>query len=247
MARILFMIGGESASGKSASLMNLKNPERIFYLGTESNKPLPFPDKFKKLINGLQDPKDIWDLFNTLENSDDFDTIIIDSITFLMDMYESVYIHGSSDSRTEWGNYQQFFKRLMQDVVSKSTKNWIITAHVAAELMNNGNYRYFVPVKGALAKQGLEAYLSIIVYARKVKIDELEEMPYDGNLLHITARDRAVGYKHVFQCEVTKEYADSKIRAPIGCFSPEQIYMDNDAQMLLEHLEKYYGLEPQNP
>ena len=39
MARLLLMVAGESGQGKSASLMNFRTPESVFYLGTESNKP----------------------------------------------------------------------------------------------------------------------------------------------------------------------------------------------------------------
>ena len=81
--------------------------------------------------------------------------------------------------------------------------------------------------------------ISNVVYTRRVNIKELEALPYDPNLLTITARDRAVGYKHVFQCEVTKDFANSKIRSPIGCFAENQIFMNNDCQMLLDHLAEY--------
>lgn len=242
MEKLLFLIAGTSSQGKSVSLMNLRNPEGVFYLGTEANKPLPFPDKFKKLKSGLNDPKDIFTVFEEVEKMDDVHTVVIDSITFLMDMYETFHIYGAVDSRAEWGNYQQFFKRLMQETVTKSSKNWIFIGHNSEELQGDGTYKYYVPVKGALAKQGLESYFSIVVYARRVKIDYLEEHTYDPELLRITERERHLGYKHVFQCDVTKEMPNSRIRAPIGCFSHNQIFMDNDAQLLIDHLGKYYGI-----
>lgn len=40
MAKLLVMIAGESGQGKSASLMNFRKPESVFYLGVEANKPL---------------------------------------------------------------------------------------------------------------------------------------------------------------------------------------------------------------
>ena len=39
MSKLLVMVAGESGQGKSASLMKFRNPESVFYLGTESNKP----------------------------------------------------------------------------------------------------------------------------------------------------------------------------------------------------------------
>lgn len=157
MANHLLMICGFPASGKSSSLMYLQKPEGVLYIGTESNKPLPFPDKFKKIKGGLKNPNDIFELFQSLEQNENIHTIVIDSINFLMDMFETMNIYGSKDSRAEWGNYQQFFKRIMQEHVAKSSKNWIFTAHVKSELQGNGDYRYSVPVKGALKEQGLIA------------------------------------------------------------------------------------------
>ena len=39
MARMLLLVAGTAASGKSSSLMNLRDPEKVLYLGTEANKP----------------------------------------------------------------------------------------------------------------------------------------------------------------------------------------------------------------
>lgn len=241
MTRQLILIAGESGTGKSASLMNIRDPQRTFYLSTEANKPLPFPNKFKVPSATLSSPLQVIPLFKKLEEIDEIDTIVIDSITFLMDMYESQEVLKATDTRKAWGDYQQFFKTIMQEIVQNSTKNWVFIAHNTAELTNNGTYKYYVPVKGALKNQGLEAYYSLIVYTRRVTIDELESYPYDEDLLHITERDRMVGYKHVFQCEVTKDFANSRIRSPIGAFAPNQIFMDNDVQLLMDHLAKYYG------
>lgn len=95
---LLVMIAGESTGGKSASLMNLRNPEGVFYLNTEAMKPLPFPDKFKKLLSGLNNPNDIFALFNKVEQMEDIHTIVIDSLTFLMEMFESMNVLTASNT-----------------------------------------------------------------------------------------------------------------------------------------------------
>lgn len=243
MANHLLMCCGFPSAGKSTALMNLKNPEGVFYLGTESNKPLPFPDKFKKLTEGLQNPNDVFQLFHQLEEMPEIHTVVVDSINFLMDMFETMNIVGAKDSRAEWGNYQQFFKRIMQEYVSKSKKNWIFTAHVNAELLPTGDYRYSVPVKGALKAQGLEAYFSIIVYARNMSLKELEPYQTDESLFKLTVKEERNKTKRVFQCDVTPDMVQSGIRAPIGCFNDSQIFMDNDFDKLLSHLDSYYGKE----
>lgn len=245
MAKHIVLIAGVSASGKSASLRNLKNQERVFYLNTEM-KPLPFSNKFKTLKNGLENPMDIFPLFQQLEEKEDIDIIVIDSLTFLMDKFEDKYISGNRGSGSSvydsWIQYNQFFKNLVQGVIPKSSKTWIILAHNREELTNSGNYKYFVPIKGSLKNTGIEAYFTTVIYTRRIPIDELKQFTYDENYLQITPRDEAVGYKHCFQCEPTRDIADCRIRSNIGCFNEKQVFINNDCQLLLDHLDKYYGL-----
>ena len=44
----LVLLCGKSATGKSASLVDIKNPEGVMYLNCENNKKLPFNSKFKE-------------------------------------------------------------------------------------------------------------------------------------------------------------------------------------------------------
>lgn len=93
----LVLISGMSATGKSASLRNLKNQEKWFYANCEAGKSLPFKNKFKDLK--IEDPNQIFEVFDhAIENPDECEGIIIDSLTFLMDMYESQYVLNSSNT-----------------------------------------------------------------------------------------------------------------------------------------------------
>lgn len=92
----LVLIAGSSATGKSASLRDIKNPEGVMYLGTEAGKRLPFPAKFKRLT--VIDPHQVLQALDQAEQMDDIHTIIIDSLTFLMDMYETNYVLTSSNT-----------------------------------------------------------------------------------------------------------------------------------------------------
>jgi hypothetical protein len=155
----LVLICGTSGGGKSASLRNIPDPEGVIYLNCESGKLLPFQSKFKTLV--ITDPMDVYQAFTEAENMPTIHTIIIDSVTFLMDMFESVYVIGSSDTMKMWGEYQQFFKNLMQQYVAKSTKNVIFTAHTL-NVLNESEMvvECKVPIKGALKNNGLEALLN---------------------------------------------------------------------------------------
>lgn len=115
----------------------------------------------------------MYEAFEWAETQPEYTTIVIDGLNFLMDMFESTYIIGNADSRSAWGDYAQFFKNLMQKHVASSTKNVIFTAHVKTTYNETEMaMETKVPIKGALANQGIEAYFSCIVYAKKMKLSE---------------------------------------------------------------------------
>ncbi|MGL5582155.1 MAG: AAA family ATPase, partial [Cetobacterium sp.] len=162
----LVLIAGMSTAGKSASLMDIPDQEGVMYLNCEAGKPLPFPNKFQKFT--ITDPYQVYEAFDEAENMPEIHTIVIDTITFLMDMFESLYICGSSNSMQGWSDYFQYFKNLMQDKVAKSTKHVIVLAHTEL-ILNESNMELEtkIPVKGSLKKNGLEAYFTTIVYAKR--------------------------------------------------------------------------------
>lgn len=234
----LVLIGGESGSGKSTSLMNLKNHEKVMYLNCESGKRLPFRNKFKGFT--ITDPYQVLEAFDHAANNPDYDTIVIDTLTFLMDMFESQYVINSPNTMQAWGQYQQFFKTLMQDKVASSDKSVIILAHTRSEYDEKDlGMKVNVPVKGSLKNNGIEAYFSCVVATKKVSLKDLED--YRSDLLHITEQDQMLGYKHVFQTQLTKATIGERIRSPMGLFSMKQTFIDNDAGMLLDHLREYYA------
>lgn len=132
---------------------------------------------------------------------------------------------------------------MQQTYIANSTKNIILLAHLVEELTPQGESKQYVKVKGALATQGLEAFESIVIYSTKKSIEFLEDYGYDPELLHITDEDRDNGFKYVYQTRVTKDTINSRIRGPMGLFSKNQTYIDNDAELLLQYLESYYGME----
>lgn len=86
----LVLLCGKSATGKSASLMGLQNPEGVMYLNCEAGKKLPFKAKFKQYV--ITDPLQINEAFDAAENMPEVHTIVVDSLTYLLDMYESTYV-----------------------------------------------------------------------------------------------------------------------------------------------------------
>ncbi len=246
----LILISGPSATGKSASLRNLRDPEGVLYANCESGKKLPFPNKFAKFT--ITDPYQVIEIFNHLAANDyvidhpqlgkkvKIHTVVIDSLTFLLDMFESVYIFNAHDGQRAWAAFQQFFKTLMQDKVASATCNVIFTAHTITDINKSEMVMETkVPVKGALKNNGIEAYFSCVVSSKKVPVKDLES--YKNDMLDITEEDQALGFKYVFQTRLTKDTTHERIRSPMGMFSAAETFIDNDVQKLLDHLHSYYS------
>ena len=124
------LIVGFSTTGKSASLRNIRNQERWGYGNCEAGKRLPFKNKFQQFR--VEDPYQIHEMFDHYTNAgaDEIDGLIVDSITFMMDMFESQYVINSANTMKAWGDYAQFFKVLMQQKVTAFGKPVLMLAHV---------------------------------------------------------------------------------------------------------------------
>lgn len=234
----LVLLGGKSATGKSASLMGLANPEGVMYLNCEAGKKLPFKAKFKQYT--ITDPLQIYEAFDAAENMPEVHTIVVDSLTYLMDMYESVYVITSTNTMQAWGQFAQYFKNLMQQYVARSTKNVIFIAHTL-DTMNESEMvmETKVPVKGAVKNNGVESYFSVVIASKKVQIKHLKE--YGSPLLNITPEEEALGYKYVFQTKLTKETVNERLRGPLGLFDTKETFIDNNMQLVLDRLHEYYA------
>ena len=233
----LVLLGGKSATGKSASLMQIKNPEGVMYLNCEAGKRLPFKSKFKEFT--ITDPLQINEAFDAAETMPEVHTIVVDSLTYLLDMYESVYVLNSPNTMQAWGQFAQYFKTLMQQYVAKSTKNVVFIAHTLdnvneAEMIMETK----VPVKGALKNNGIESYFSVVIASKKVPLKTLKD--YKSALLNITPEEEALGYKYVFQTRLTKETVNERLRGPLGLFDTQETYTDNNMQMIFDRLQDYY-------
>lgn len=236
----LVLIMGESGTGKSASLRNLPDQEKKMYLNCEAGKRLPFRNKFNTF--NITDPEQVREAVQAAEDPEvagEVDTVIIDTLTFMMDQYESQYVLPAKDTQKAWGDFAQFFKGLMQQDVAASTKSIICLAHTKTEIENN-QYKTSIPIKGALKGNGLEAYFSTAVAVKKMALRDLEPYREGNELLHITEQDEMLGYKHVFQTQLTKDTVGERIRAPMGMFTRAETFMDNDAALLLNRLDEYY-------
>ncbi|AZU99633.1 AAA domain protein [Vibrio virus vB_VspP_SBP1] len=233
----LVLISGKSATGKSACLMGLENPEGVMYLNCENNKKLPFRSKFMELT--VTDPLQVYEAFEEAESMPDVHTIVVDTATYMMDMFESMYVLTAADTRSAWGDYAQFWKKLMQNYVANSTKNVIFLAHTS-DVMNETDQvmESFVKFKGSIMNNGVESYFSTVISTKRVPLKDLKE--YDNDMLDITKEDEAVGFKYVFQTKLTKKTTGERIRSSLGMWDRKETFIDNNAQHVVNRLREYY-------
>ena len=234
----LVLIGGKSAAGKSASLMHLKDPEGVMYLNCEAGKKLPFRTNFKQFT--ITDPHQVYEAFEHAESDPKIHTIVVDTLTYLLEMYESLFIHNSANGQKAWGDFSHYFKTLMQSYVAKSTKNVIFLAHTT-DVLNEGEMvmETKVPVKGATKHNGIESFFSCVIGAKKVQLKVLKD--YQSDLLTITPEEEALGFKYVYQVKLTKETVNERLRGPLGLFETKETFIDNNVQLVLDRLKEYYS------
>jgi hypothetical protein len=236
----LILVSGKSATGKSASLMGMLNQEGVMYLNCENGKKLPFKTKFKEFT--ITDPMQVYQAFAEAENMPEVHTIVIDTLTYLMDLFESTKVINSANTMKAWGDYAQFWKNLMSQHVAKSTKNVIFLGHTSdvlneAEMVNET----LVKVKGSLMNQGIESYFTTVISTKKVPLAKLIDTIADSPLITITPEDETNGFKYVFQTRLTKETVNERIRAPMGMWNVKQTYVDNNIQNIIDRLHDYYA------
>lgn len=97
------LISGQSTTGKSASLRNIRDQENWWYLNSEAGKRLPFRSKFQEFR--ITEPAQVTEAFDValqMQTDQDADMpkgIIVDSLSFLMDMKETQDVYGSSNTQ----------------------------------------------------------------------------------------------------------------------------------------------------
>lgn len=202
------------------------------------NKALPFPSKF--IDKTVTDPLQVYQAFDYAETKPEIHTIVIDTLTYLMDMFENQYVLKASNTMKGWSEYAQFFQNLMQDKVAKSTKNVIFLAHTM-DVLNESEMvsETLVKVKGSLMNKGVESAFTTVISTKKMPISKLEG--FSNDYLNITPEEESIGIKYVFQTGITKETVNERMRSPLKMWSQQETYIDNDLQHVIDRLHKYYS------
>lgn len=235
----LVMVMGKPNTGKSASLRNLPQ-ESMVYLNADL-KETPFRDKFMMSLE-LADAKDTVDFIRQIEAEPSVTGAILDTITFLMQMYERQYVAplaGTKQGQSAWGDYGNFYREFIHEIKS-GTKNYAILAHEDESLNEQAmTMESRVPIKGAVGKVGVEADFTTILRSMQIPVSKLKG--HENDLLVITPEEEEDGVKYVFATRITKESAGSKMRSAMGLWKREELYIDNDLDKVFKRLQSYYG------
>jgi hypothetical protein len=237
MSEQLVLIEGVSASGKSLSLSHLRNPEGVIYLNCE-NKRLPFKPGKLECYN-ITDPFQVYEGIEYADKTPTVHTVVIDTLDFLMTMFETNIIKKAVNGQKAWGDYFTYFQELMQVRVANSTKQFICLAHAYTVLDEEAMMKVTaVPVKGALKNLGVESYFTTVVMSKQVPLRIVDN--YKNPLLTVSDDDKERGVKYVFQTRMTKESAGEKIRSPQDMWTKDETFIDNNIQHVLDRLAEYY-------
>lgn len=233
----IVLVMGKPNTGKSTSLRNLKNQDSMIYLNTDL-KALPFKNKFMKAID-VADAMDVIGYVQQIEQTPTVTGAVLDTLTFLMSMYERQYVLNSTNTQKAWGDYGNFYRDFIHAIKS-GTKDYAILAHEDT-ILNEQTMQMEskVPVKGSVGKTGVEADFTTILSTKEISIKKLE--PYQNDLLHITDEEREDGVKRVFCTRISKEFIGDKTRSAMGLWKREELFIDNDLNQVFDRLREYYA------
>ena len=233
----IVLIMGKPNTGKSTSLMNLHNQNKMVYLNTDL-KELPFKSRFIKNVE-VADALDVLAYIKEIEQSEQVEGVVLDTLTFLMSMFERQYVNGSANTQKAWGDYGNFYREFIH-AIKAGSKDYAILAHEDSFLNEQSmQMESRVPLKGSVAKIGVEADFTTILSTKQMPIKKLEG--HENDLLHITDEEREDGFKYVFATRVTKESVGEKMRSAIGLWNRNELYIDNDLNQVFNRLKEYYA------
>jgi len=95
-----------------------------------------------------------------------------------------------------------------------------------------------VKVKGALMNQGVESFFSTVISCKKMPLAKLKLA--DSKLYNVNEDEEMLGFKYVYQTRLTKETVSERMRSPVGMWSINETFIDNNIEHILKRLHEYY-------
>lgn len=173
------LLVGDTGTGKSTSMRNL-DLEKTIWLNTEK-KSLPFRGQ-KRLLNNIQvkDPDEMLSGMQWIEEQEDCEYVVLDSLTMLMDMWYMKHIATAPANKTMqmWGEYKNFGMNVLE-LMKQSSKFYIVTS-----LTQTFNDRFGAPekecskIQGSLGGGGVESHFTVVAHTNVVQDPTTKELSY---------------------------------------------------------------------
>lgn len=214
----MVLIVGSTGTGKTTSLRNLPL-EKTAYIDVDrkSIKAFPNMDKFRQWAK-LDYIDHVLPGIDALEADPNIEYVVIDTLSFMLDMFVAQKVDTAADTREAWGQYKKFYKELIHKIKS-GTKSYIILAHDKSSYNEQSmEIKTQAYAQGSIFGQ-VEADFAVVAYTHK----------YVGE-------DGLPAYG--FLVGPTKETLALSAKSPMGMFT-EPLIKNNDVQLLLEAIDAY--------
>lgn len=249
--KLTILIEGVSGGGKSSSFQDIPADlqKHVLFLNAEG-KELPFAHDFCEFK--ITDPHQVTAAINRIIEGKPFKhksgeeihpkLVALDSFTFLMDQFVSLYINTAEDTRGAWGDYASFIRTLMLEKVAKLRIPFVATTHILqSDDMEHMEKVSRAAIQGGIGKgNGLESYFTTVVYAKQLRLKDIEPFLADATMLTLTEEEKFDEKKHVFVTRPAKQHSGDRIKSPRGMFSTKDLYMDNSIPQLITHINNFY-------
>lgn len=124
----IFLLIGDSGSGKTSSMRNMPL-EKTALLNTEQKTMLPFKGANRLYKHGSISNVDTFlPALDKLIEDEKVEYIVLDSLSFLLNMFEMQKVRTSTNTMKAWGDYGDFYKQIIHKIKS-SKKNFVIMVH----------------------------------------------------------------------------------------------------------------------
>lgn len=219
----IILVNGKYSSGKTASLRNLPMDKTVIL--NCDGKPLSFNGKPHKNIK-IPSVDILMAGLKKLEEDEQCEYIVLDTLSFLMEMYETekIYTLPKNQQMSAWTPYGQFFREMIHQM-KRSKKKIVVLCHTQS-IYNESEMETEVKayVKGSVGKIGVESHFSTVVGAKKIRDESAQS-----------------GFRYVFQTAITKDTLNEGIRSPMGMWTEDELYIDNDVMLVFDKIKQYYG------
>ncbi len=249
--KLTILVEGVSGGGKSSSFQDIpaEVQKNILFLNAEG-KELPFSHDMCEFK--ITDPAQVIAAINRIIAGTPFKhksgeeihpkMVALDSFTFLMDQFVALYIRTAEDTRGAWGEYANYIRTLMLDKVAKLNIPFVATTHILqSDDMENMEKVSRAAIQGGIGKgNGLESYFTTVVYAKQLRLKEVEPFLENATMLTISDEERFDEKKHVFVTRPARQHSGDRIKSPRGMFGTNDLYMDNSIPKLINHINNFY-------